>query len=240
MNQFTGRNTALTIHLLIINALMFLATLVLQNKGIDLNDILGLHFYAANNFHWWQSITYMFMHADFIHLFNNMFSLFMFGRLLEEVWGPRRFLIFYLFCGVGAAIVQQLTWRIGLNDFFVQCLTTTDPTKIYEVQHMSFGELMTIHGAEDLLSHLVTIGASGGVFGILTAFGMMFPNAIIYLLIPPMPLKAKWMVIIYGLFELFCGVYSSGSGIAHFAHLGGMLFGLILILFWRRRRLREF
>lgn len=240
MSQFTGKTTPITIHLLIINVLVFLASFVFRNKGFDLNETFALHYYAADNFHWWQAFTYMFLHADFTHLFNNMFSLFMFGRLLEDVWGAKRFIIYYFFAGLGAAIFQQLAWSVSMNDFFVQCLTVANPTVIEEVQHMNFQELMEIPGGRDLVSHLITVGASGGVFGILLAFGMMFPNAVIYLLIPPIPLKAKWMVILYGLFELFCGVASMQPGIAHYAHLGGMVFGFFLILFWRHYHRREF
>lgn len=238
-NNFSGQTTTpVTLNLIIINALMLLANEVFQRKGIYLNDILGLHYYDAAEYHIWQGITYMFCHAGFNHLFCNMFSLYMFGRLMEQVWGAQRFLTYYLVCGVGAAIVQQLAWRFGMTDIMIRALSSVNPDSMDQIASMSYGELLVY--CDSLLNSFVTVGASGSVFGILLAFGMMFPNATIYLLIPPIPLKAKWMVIGYGLFELFFGVAGIGSGIAHYAHLGGMLFGFILILFWRHHRRMNF
>lgn len=231
-NNFTGQTaTPVTTNLIIINALMCLANWVLQRKGIDLNNLLGLHYFDAPSYHIWQAITYQFMHAGFEHLFFNMFSLYMFGRLLEMVWGPQRFLIYYLVCGVGAAIVQQAAWRYGVIANWLQQVQVYDP-------NITYGQLMQ-EGAQSL-NQLVTVGASGAVFGILLAFGMMFPNATLMLLIPPMPIKAKYLVIGYGLIELFCGVSGTGDGVAHFAHLGGMLFGFLLIMLWRHDRRHEF
>lgn len=231
-NNYTGQSsTPVTTNLIIINALMLLADFVLGRKGIDLNAWLGLHYYDATDYHIWQSVTYMFMHANFQHLFFNMFSLYMFGRLLEMVWGAQRFLIYYLVCGVGAAIVQQLAWRFGIVETWLHQIQLEDPG-------FTYGQLLLEGGK--YLNHLVTVGASGSVFGILLAFGMMFPNATIYLLFPPIPLKAKWLVIGYGVFELYGGVAGSGDGIAHFAHLGGMLFGFLLIMLWRHDRRHEF
>jgi len=232
MSNFTGQSsTNITTHLLIINVILFAGSSLMDSRGVDLDTMLGLHYIGSDKFHWWQCITYMFMHGSFTHLFNNMFSLYMFGRLLEMVWGEKRFLIYYLFTGVGASIIQQLAWRYDMVDFIASC--STNPA---EVAQMSYYEVLQIQGATNVLDHLVTIGASGSVFGILLAFGMMFPNATIFLLIPPMPMKAKWLVIIYGAFELFAGVWGIQSGVAHFAHLGGMLFGFILIMFWRKHR----
>jgi len=231
-NNYTGRPaTPATLNLIIINALMFLATLVLERKGIDLNDLLGLHYYDASDYHIWQAITYQFMHANFQHLFFNMFSLYMFGRLLEMVWGPQRFIIYYLVCGVGAAIVQQVAWRFGIVADWLQQIQLQDP-------NFTYGQLLQEGGK--YLNQMTTVGASGAVFGILLAFGMMFPNTTIFLLFPPMPLKAKWLVIGYGLIELFFGVAGSGDNVAHFAHLGGMLFGFLLIMLWRHDRRHEF
>ena len=221
-NNYTGSpSTPVTLHLIIINVVMLIADNVFRTKGIDLAQLLGLHYYDAPNYHVWQSFTYMFMHANFTHLFSNMFSLYMFGRLLEMVWGARRFLIYYLVCGVGAALVQQLTWRWGMHDAMASALMYANPSV-----------------PADQIS---AVGASGSVFGILLAFGMMFPNATIFLLFPPMPLKAKWLVIGYGVFELFCGVANTaGDNVAHFAHLGGMLFGFILIMLWKHDKRMTF
>lgn len=232
-NNYSGQpSTPVTTNLIIINVLLLLADAVMERKGIDLSTYLGLHYYDADKYNILQSLTYMFMHADFYHLFCNMFSLYMFGRLLEMVWGPQRFLIYYLVCGVGAAIVQQLAWRFGIINTWISEIQLQDAG-------FTYGQLVQEGGR--LLNQLITVGASGSVFGILLAFGMMFPNARIFLLFPPMPLKAKWLVIGYGVFELAAGVAgTTGDNVAHFAHLGGMLFGFILIMMWRRDRRTEF
>ena len=231
-NNYTGQpSTPVTLNLIIINVLMLAADYVLGLRGIHLDNYLGLHYYDAPSYHSWQAVTYMFMHANFYHLFCNMFSLYMFGRLLEMVWGTQRFLIYYLVCGVGAAIVQQLAWRFGVMSDWLHQIQFQDPD-------FTYGQLLQEGGL--MLNRLITVGASGSVFGILLAFGMMFPNARIFLLFPPMPLKAKWLVIGYGLFELYGGVASSGDGVAHFAHLGGMLFGFLLIMLWKHDRRTEF
>jgi len=236
MSNFQGQSsTSLTTHLIIINCLLLGATAVLDRKGIDLNSILGLHYIDSGQFHWWQSITYMFMHANIFHLLCNMFSLYMFGRILEMTWGEKRFLAYYLFTGVGAAIIQQLAWRYEMTDMLASCSNHPE-----EIAQMSYAEAMTIPGARGLVNQLVTIGASGSVFGILLAFGMLFPDRIIYLVFPPVALKAKWLVILYGLFELSAGISGFNSGVAHFAHLGGMLFGIILILFWKKQNHSQF
>ena len=232
MSNFSGQSvTNITLHLIIINCLMLGATSLLEKNGLDLNNVLGLHYYGSSQFHWWQSVTYMFMHGNLTHLFNNMFSLYMFGRLLEMVWGEKRFLIYYFVTGIGAAIVQQLAWRFDMVDMIAQYSTHPD-----EVALFSYAEAIQIPGADALIDSLVTVGASGAVFGILLAFGMLFPDARLMLLFPPIPLKAKWLVIGYGLFELFAGVWGVETGVAHFAHLGGMLFGFILIRLWRNHR----
>lgn len=232
-NNYTGRpSTPVTTNLIIINALMLLADAVLGKKGIDLSGLLGLHYYDASNYHIWQGFTYMFMHADFYHLFCNMFSLYMFGRLLEMVWGTQRFIIYYLVCGVGAALIQQVAWRFGVIESMMHQIQLQDA-------EFTYGQLLQEGGS--VLNRLTTVGASGSVFGILLAFGMMFPDARIFLLFPPIPLKAKWLVIGYGLFELYGGVaQSANDNIAHFAHLGGMLFGFILIMLWRHDKRTEF
>ena len=224
-NNYSGQpSTPVTTNLIIINVLLLLADAVMEKKGIDLSTYLGLHYYDADKYNILQSVSYMFMHADFYHLFCNMFSLYMFGRLLEMVWGPQRFLIYYLVCGVGAGIVQQLAWRFGIVSTWLTDIHLQDP-------EFTYGQLL-LEG-QGILNRLVTVGASGSVFGILLAFGMMFPNAMIYLYFF-IPLKAKWFVIGYAIIELASGFFGGGN-IAHFAHLGGMLFGLILILHWKKK-----
>ena len=239
MANFTGRTTTnITLHLIIINVILLLADGLLERRGISLSDMLGLHYLDSEKFHWWQLVTYMFMHGNLTHLFNNMFSLYMFGRLLEMVWGEQRFLLYYFVTGIGAGLIQQLAWSYELNNFIAQ-FATNDVFR-QQILNMSHTQLLEVDGVMNILNQLVTVGASGSVFGILLAFGMMFPNAEIFLLIPPMPLKAKWLFIGYGAFELFAGVYGIQTGVAHFAHLGGMLFGFLLILLWKNHRNCEF
>ena len=209
-----------TKNLLIINGLFFLATLALGKIGIDLTDILGLHFITASKFHVHQLVTYMFMHGSFSHIFFNMFALWMFGSALENFWGAKRFLLYYFITGIGAGIVQEISWTVELWNVLQP-----------HIQMVNLAGYELIPKA-DYLDKFVTVGASGAVFGLLLAFGMIFPNAMIYIYFL-FPMKAKWFVILYGVIELFSGVLGSSNGIAHFAHLGGMIFGIFLILFWR-------
>lgn len=261
-------------NLLIINGIFYLATISLgYSMNIDLIDILGLHYFKAEKFEFYQFITYMFMHGGFSHIFFNMFALWMFGSILEQTWGPKRFLIYYFFTGIGAAIVHyvvfyfQITPTIELIDNFIyqpnienlqQIVSThrfaiyddtgnitslfeqfkinysilaNNPTDTAAMQNvLNFMSEYKIH----YLNQPVVVGASGAVYGLLLAFGMMFPNAMIYLYFF-VPMKAKWFVIIFGVIELLSGIYGRGGNIAHFAHLGGMIFGIILILIWRRK-----
>lgn len=199
-------------NLLILNVLFFLADISLQTRGIDLTQWLGLHYITAQDFYPWQFITYMFMHGNFSHLFFNMFALWMFGYALENYWGSKRFLVYYLITGVGAALIQ--TGVLAL-----------------EIRGMTQG--LPPFAAQHYINQIVTVGASGAVYGILLAFGMCFPNVPIFLYFF-FPIKAKWFVIIYGVIELFAGIGGTADGVAHFAHLGGMIFGLLLILYWRK------
>ncbi len=210
----------ITKNLLIINVLCFFATLVARKYGIDLMNLFGLHFFLASDFNPIQLLTYMFLHAGFGHIFFNMFAVWMFGRVVEQVWGPKRFLFYYLFCGVGAGLIQELVWYI-----------------YYVVELSHYGVVSTPGGTilmGDFLNLLTTIGASGAVYAILLAFGMLFPNSPLFIFPLPFPIKAKWIVMGYVVLELFLGLRGS-DGIAHFAHLGGMLFGLLLILYWRKK-----
>lgn len=199
-------------HLLILNVLFFLADVTLGTRGIDLSRWLGLHYFTAQDFHFWQFVTYMFMHGNFSHLFFNMFALWMFGYALENYWGSRRFLVYYFVTGIGAGLIQSgvQAWEL------VPLLQKYGPVMVSEY-----------------VNSIVTVGASGAIFGILLAFGMCFPNVPIYLYFF-IPIRAKWFVIIYGLIELFAGIGGTADGVAHFAHLGGMIFGFLLILYWRK------
>lgn len=208
-------------NLLILNVLFFLATIACDAVlRIDLADYLGLHYIGASDFQPFQLVTYMFMHGNFAHLFFNMFALWMFGNTLENIWGPNRFLLFYFICGIGAGLIQELVQ-------YIQYVTTLQG---YENVRIAANQIIPM---SEYLNMLTTVGASGAVYGILLAFGMMFPNSTLYIYFA-IPIKAKWFVLIYGIIELFSG-FTSVDNVAHFAHLGGMLFGLILILYWKKK-----
>ena len=207
-------------NLLIINVLCFLGAMVARRYGVDLNDMLGLHFFLASDFNPAQLITYMFMHANFQHIFFNMFAVWMFGRTLEMVWGPKRFLFYYILCGIGAGLIQE---GVQWVDYAVN---------LSQYERVNTG--ISIISMDEYLNLLTTVGASGAVYAILLAFGMLFPNSEMFIFPLPMPIKAKYFVIGYAVLELVLGI-TGGDGIAHFAHLGGMLFGLILIIYWRKK-----
>lgn len=209
-----------TKNLLIINVLCFFGYVVAKRYGIDLNDMLGLHFFLASDFNPAQLITYMFMHANFQHIFFNMFAVWMFGRTLEHVWGPKRFLFYYILCGIGAGLIQEAVQYI---DYVIN---------LSQYDRVNTG--ISIISMDEYLNLITTVGASGAVYAILLAFGMMFPNSPLFIFPLPMPVKAKYFVIGYAVLELLLGI-SGGDGVAHFAHLGGMLFGVILIIYWRKK-----
>ncbi|MBP5573369.1 MAG: rhomboid family intramembrane serine protease [Bacteroidales bacterium] len=208
-------------NLLIINALLFLADFALARFGIDLSNTLGLHFFMASDFRPWQLLTYMFMHGNFSHLFFNMFALWMFGATLENIWGPKRFLLFYILCGLGAGLMQE-----GVQ--YIEYVTSLSQ---YQNVNLGGGQIIPM---SKYLNYMTTVGASGAIYGLLLAFGMMFPNSMIYLYFL-VPIKAKWFVIGYAVIELLTGIFSTGDHVAHFAHLGGMLVGLIILLVWKRK-----
>lgn len=225
-----------TKNLLIINVLMWLAQITLPKAGINLTDFLGLHFWGASDFNPAQLITYMFMHDDssFTHLFFNMFSLLMFGPLLERTLGGKRYLFYYISCGIGAALVQEMVWQFTWKDIFAPFFANSagwTMDEAYQAINMALAQGENIPA----LNALITVGASGSIFGILLAFGMIFPNMPLYLMFIPVPIKAKYMVIGYGVIEFLFGISGTMSSVAHFAHLGGMLFGLILLLIWKRK-----
>lgn len=212
----------ITKNLLIINVLAFLASVVLELRGMSMNDWGGLHFFLASDFHLFQFITYQFLHGSFMHLFFNMFALWMFGGVVENVWGPRKFLFYYIACGVGAGLCQELVQYISYaNDG----LAAYQYVNIPGYGSMAVGEY---------LNQWCTIGASGAVYAILLAFGMTFPEDRIFIFPLPIPIKAKWFVMGYAAIELFSAMSQSGDGVAHMAHLGGMLFGFFLIRYWRK------
>jgi membrane associated rhomboid family serine protease len=225
-------------NIIMINVLMLLASYATSSvMGIDLNSRLGLYFPKSDSFQPYQILTHMFMHGGLWHLFFNMYALFIFGQVLEGVWGPKRFLIYYMVTGLGAAFIHELV--IGIE--YTRLMNLIDPEQLRLV--LNEGEALLVEGKVftdpvmkdlQLLLNTPTVGASGAVFGILLAFGMLFPNTQLMLLIPPIPIRAKYFVMIYGGIELYLAVTQPGSNIAHAAHLGGMLFGYILIKYWKK------
>lgn len=265
-------------NLLIINGIFFLATMLLQQKGLDLTDTLGLHYFSSEKFRPYQLLTYMFMHGSFPHILFNMIALWMFGQAIENTWGGKKFLIYYIFCGLGAAVthyavvyftlqpaidainnflshpthtVSELQNLLNsdlfskfssseLNDskaVFIQkfnAMLETNPEKAFDLSIQYMNDFK-----REVLNAPVVVGASGAVFGLLLAYGMLFPNSLIYVYFM-IPLKAKYFVIIYGAIELFSGIADvAGDNVAHFAHLGGLIFGFILITYWKNQNRRR-
>lgn len=225
-------------NIIMLNVIMLLANYAAMAAfGVDLNSVLGLYFPKSEQFMPVQIITHIFMHAGFWHLLFNMYALFIFGQVLESTWGSKRFLIFYLVCGIGAAVThetviafQYSSMASGLDPDSL-ALVLNEGTELFRRgQGFSDSEMLKLQ----MLLNTPTVGASGAVFGILLAFGVLFPNTQLMLLIPPMPVRAKYFVMVYGAIELYMAVTQPGSNIAHAAHLGGMLFGYILIRYWRK------
>lgn len=213
----------ITRNLLMINIIVFMVQQVIaRSYGDVLTELLGLHFMLASDFRWYQLFTYMFLHGSWMHVLMNMFSLWMFGRIIEHTMGAQRFLTYYLITGVGAALSQEL-WQLG--EYYFTSLHLYDGIN-------ANGVLM---GMGQYLNSWVTIGASGACYGVLLAYGMLFPNERIMLLIPPIPMRAKYFVLFYAAIELYSSFASDGN-VAHFAHLGGMFFGWLYFRHWRRRQ----
>lgn len=214
----------ITKNLLIVNVVVFLATYLFRTIGVDLNNVLGLHFFLAPDFHIYQLFTYMFAHGGFSHIFFNMFALWMFGCIVERTWGAKKFLTYYIVCGVGAGLFQELAQ-------FAQFYFIASE----QLPHFTLAQTMKVANASAAgLNLWTTVGASGAVYGILLAFGMLYPEERIFIFPLPVPIKAKWFVMGYAAIELFMAYSSTGDGVAHLAHLGGMVFGFFLIRYWRR------
>lgn len=228
-----------TKNLLIINVLAFFGTFVAQSYGIDLAHYLGLHFIFSENFNFAQLITYMFMHGGFAHLFFNMFAVWMFGRILEQVWGPKRYLSYYLICGIGAGLISMLVTYIrmtvvkaGMSPEMIDTVYREGAGVLQEGMNYTYPAMANLNA----LLNGVTVGASGAVFAILLGFGMLFPNQPLFIFPLPFPIKAKYFVTGYALIELYAGFANNpNDNVAHFAHLGGMIFGFILIMYWRKK-----
>lgn len=257
-------------NLLIVNGLFFLATLAFGAAfQINLVEILGLPYFTAPNFKWYQVVTHVFMHGGFFHLFSNMFALWMFGTALENAWGPKRFLFYYFFTAFGAVVLFELVKTIEYYrveqalQYFQADPTVTNLQTVVNRLNLPTGttfytDLVSLYGRSNgtldaegvtrsvdniltALKSVPTVGASGAVFGVLIAFAMYYPNSEIIFLFLPFPIKAKYFVAIYGLMELYLGIQNNPSDpVAHFAHLGGLLFGFILVKYWNKTNRKTF
>ena len=219
--------------LLIINVALFIISYIFP----VLQSNLAIYSFKSDLFKPYQLITHMFMHGSFWHLFFNMFALYMFGKILEEVWGQQRFFIYYFVTGLGAALLHLLVINIETNALIahmnseqVQLVLNQGAEILMSGKNYSDASM----GKLNLLINTPTVGASGAIYGLLLAFGMLFPNTIIYVYFA-IPMKAKYFVMLYGAFELYEGWRNSGDNVAHFAHLGGMLFGYFLIVYWKKK-----
>lgn len=208
-----------TRNIIIINFLIW----IISDLSHDfMYEKFALFYPKSQYFHWWQFVTHMFMHGGFWHVFFNMFTLYMFGSVLERVWGPKKYLLFYFVTGLGAAALHT-----GVE--WMQCLHWE-----HIVNTGAAADAIAANRSIQALCMTPTVGASGAIYGLLLGYAMLFPDSRMTLLFPPITLKAKWFVLIFAVIELLTGVTGVGGGIAHFAHLGGMLFGLILILWWKK------
>ena len=226
-----GYLPVVTKNIIIINVLLYVATQVLLLRGIDLTDYLGLHYHLASNFKPHQFITYLFMHGSLSHLFFNMFAVFIFGQVLEQVWGPKRYLVFYILTGLGAALTQYVIMHFEITDVLRAVNAEINSPRLNATEKAYY-----INQKFEYLNRHVIVGASGSLFGLLGGFGMLFPNRYLYLYFL-FPVKAKWFVIAYGVFELISGWRNDPrDNVAHFAHIGGLVVGIILVLIWRKDR----
>ena len=212
-------------NLIIINALVWLAQITVGRDLISIEDLFALHHFSSPYYHFWQFITYMFLHSSesFFHILFNMFALWMFGSTLENLWGPARFLAFYIVCGLGAGITQALALTYDISQY----------NTAYELGQISVDQLY-------MLINVPTLGASGAVMGIFAAFAYTFPNSQMIILPIPFPIKAKWALLGLAVLDIIGGVSSESTGIAHFAHLGGAAVGIIIVLIWNRKNRNHF
>ena len=230
-----------TKNLLIINVIVWAALNLFSNVTANrIIDFGALHYFTSDQFQPTQLVTYMFMHQSFFHLFFNMFALFMFGGIIEQVMGSKRFLFYYISCGIGAALIQEGVFAIMISHYAGQL----DPMTLAQVHSeganaLANGMNFRLPSAAklNLLINIPTLGASGAVYGILLAFGFIFPKRPIYLMFIPVPVQARWMVLGYGVIELLQAMNNNpGDNVAHLAHLGGMIFGLVMLIWWRRKK----
>mgnify|MGYP002556910979 CR=1 FL=1 len=236
--SFFSRMSPVTKNLVIINVLVWLFMAVVPSSKVSIDSFLALHYFTSPGFNIVQLVTYMFIHSGFTHMFLNMFALVMFGSVIENALGSKRFLVYYISCGIGAALIQEGVFGLMIAKYS----SMFSPADYQDIISRGFEALKHNMNFTDptaaKLNELVNtpmVGASGAVYGVLLAFGVLFPNQPIYLMFIPVPIKAKWMVVGYVVIELVCGVGGYASSVAHFAHLGGMLVGFLLIMYWKKR-----
>ena len=212
----SGMPTAVK-NIIIINIIIMLMTSLKENF---MYETFALFYPTSPFFHWWQPVTHMFMHGGFWHLVFNMYTLMIFGSSLERVWGAKKFLIFYFVTGIGAALVHTGVEWLQMQSW------------ISQAAEGSAAAMTAIH----TMKMTPTVGASGAIYGVLMGYAMLYPDSVLTLIFPPVSLKAKWFVLIFAAIELALGVFGTRAGIAHFAHLGGLIFGFILMMYWKKRR----
>lgn len=241
-NGWSAQFPPVTKNLIIINVIVWLVEMLVPGFGQTMVNKLGLHFFEGSMFNPAQVVTYMFLHSTqtITHLLFNMFSLWMFGRFLEQVWGSRRFLMFYMVCGIGAALIQELVWALTWEHEYIAGIAklnglTYDHMKSVVDSALAHGDSEFMNAVVSFKNMMVTVGASGAVFGLLLGFAFVFPNMPLYLFFIPVPIKAKYMVMGYAVLEFFFGITGTQSTVAHFAHLGGMIFGLGILLYWKKK-----
>ncbi len=212
-------------NLIIINALVWLAQITVAQDLISIEDLFALHHFSSVYYHFWQFITYMFLHSSdsFFHILFNMFALWMFGSTMENLWGPAKFLAFYLVCGFGAGLTQTIALTYDLSQY----------NEMFAAGQIDAAKLFALTNGS-------TLGASGAVMGIFAAFAYTFPNSQMIILPIPFPIKAKWALLGMGVLDVLGGILSESTGIAHFAHLGGAAVGIIIVMIWNKRNRRDF
>lgn len=221
-------------NIIIVNVVIMIATFA---KEAIMVEKFALWYPASPFFEWWQPVTHLFMHGGFFHLFFNMYTLFIFGSVLERVWGPKKFLIFYFVTGIGAALVHMgVQWMEYSNALEAAGLTAAEAADDVAgiAAQVKAGAIWVPSWSATLFTP--TVGASGAIYGVLMGYAMLYPNSLLRLIFPPVTLKAKWFVLIFAGLELMLGMSLPGSSVAHFAHLGGLIFGFLLIMYWKNRR----
>jgi membrane associated rhomboid family serine protease len=228
-----------TKNLLIINTLIWAFMAIAPwTLSMRMDALFSLHYVTSPGFKIWQPFTYMFLHGGFTHLFFNMFALFMFGTTIEYVMGSRRFLSFYVVCGLGAAFIQEIVYALMLTKYNAM-FTPVEYEYIVQNGWQAIQEgknfMDPYMGGLNALVNGSTVGASGAIYGILLAFGMIFPNREMYIMFIPVPVKAKWVVLGYAVIELVMGISGANDNVAHFAHLGGMIFAFVMLIYWKKK-----